>query len=357
MPLQTLCVRHEPPGLTGDDLDRHTQAWAERVNRSGRRVPDAGDPRRPLDGARLDRRGADRARARRGAVAGDAADGGAGMNDRQLSTTCHDVAALGYVVQISDGSHDVAQSGYVVARVLILWKMVERRGTSLVGRRFPFDICPGMGDVLAVLLGVVRRLRDRAELRQVFDRQARPLAVEHHLVGTVGLSQIGRPARPRQRSRKNSSPAGPVGTASNSIGVPPFSTNVGPASSYPSAAARWAACGSAAKCENTADAPILRRDRPARNRSACSRTRSASGAGAPVDSRQNVITARNWVRTCICTRLSKSSTSSADRPATRSAAASSIPRRPPGNRSRPGPNGDGRRRWSVESAPAASPPR
>ncbi len=35
VPLQTLCVRHEPPGLEGDALDRHTLAWAERVNRSG----------------------------------------------------------------------------------------------------------------------------------------------------------------------------------------------------------------------------------------------------------------------------------------------------------------------------------
>jgi len=33
--LQTLCVRHEPPGLQGDDLDRHTLAWAERLNASG----------------------------------------------------------------------------------------------------------------------------------------------------------------------------------------------------------------------------------------------------------------------------------------------------------------------------------
>ena len=33
--LQTLCLRHEPRGLEGDALDRHTQAWAERVNRSG----------------------------------------------------------------------------------------------------------------------------------------------------------------------------------------------------------------------------------------------------------------------------------------------------------------------------------
>jgi aromatic-L-amino-acid decarboxylase len=35
VPLQTLCVRHEPEGLTGDALDRHTLAWADRVNRSG----------------------------------------------------------------------------------------------------------------------------------------------------------------------------------------------------------------------------------------------------------------------------------------------------------------------------------
>jgi aromatic-L-amino-acid decarboxylase len=33
--LQTLCLRHEPAGLEGEELDRHTQDWAERVNRSG----------------------------------------------------------------------------------------------------------------------------------------------------------------------------------------------------------------------------------------------------------------------------------------------------------------------------------
>jgi len=33
--LQTLCVRHEPAGVTGDALDRHTLAWCDRVNRSG----------------------------------------------------------------------------------------------------------------------------------------------------------------------------------------------------------------------------------------------------------------------------------------------------------------------------------
>jgi aromatic-L-amino-acid/L-tryptophan decarboxylase len=35
VPLQTLCVRHEPPGLAGEALDQHTLRWVERVNRSG----------------------------------------------------------------------------------------------------------------------------------------------------------------------------------------------------------------------------------------------------------------------------------------------------------------------------------
>ncbi len=35
VPLQTVCVRHEPPGLSADALDRHTQAWAARINQSG----------------------------------------------------------------------------------------------------------------------------------------------------------------------------------------------------------------------------------------------------------------------------------------------------------------------------------
>jgi aromatic-L-amino-acid decarboxylase len=35
VPLQTVCLRHEPPGLAGEELDRHTLAWLERVNRSG----------------------------------------------------------------------------------------------------------------------------------------------------------------------------------------------------------------------------------------------------------------------------------------------------------------------------------
>jgi aromatic-L-amino-acid decarboxylase len=35
VPLQTVCVRHEPAGLKDEALDRHTRAWAEAVNRSG----------------------------------------------------------------------------------------------------------------------------------------------------------------------------------------------------------------------------------------------------------------------------------------------------------------------------------
>jgi len=35
VPLQTLCVRHEPGWLSDEALDAHTQAWAARVNQSG----------------------------------------------------------------------------------------------------------------------------------------------------------------------------------------------------------------------------------------------------------------------------------------------------------------------------------
>ncbi len=33
--LQTVCLRHEPQGIEGEALDRHTLAWVERVNASG----------------------------------------------------------------------------------------------------------------------------------------------------------------------------------------------------------------------------------------------------------------------------------------------------------------------------------
>jgi aromatic-L-amino-acid decarboxylase len=35
VPLQTVCVRHEPPGLDGEALDRHTLDWAAQLNQSG----------------------------------------------------------------------------------------------------------------------------------------------------------------------------------------------------------------------------------------------------------------------------------------------------------------------------------
>ncbi len=33
--LQTLCVRHEPAGFAAEALDKHTQSWCDRLNRSG----------------------------------------------------------------------------------------------------------------------------------------------------------------------------------------------------------------------------------------------------------------------------------------------------------------------------------
>jgi AcrR family transcriptional regulator len=35
VPLQTVCIRHEPDGVAGDALDAHTLAWVERINASG----------------------------------------------------------------------------------------------------------------------------------------------------------------------------------------------------------------------------------------------------------------------------------------------------------------------------------
>ncbi|WP_322822143.1 pyridoxal phosphate-dependent decarboxylase family protein [Chloroflexus sp.] len=35
VPLQTVCVRHEPPGLTGEALDQHTLRWVGMINASG----------------------------------------------------------------------------------------------------------------------------------------------------------------------------------------------------------------------------------------------------------------------------------------------------------------------------------
>lgn len=36
VPLQTVCIRHRPPGLDGPELDDHTRRWVEDVNASGR---------------------------------------------------------------------------------------------------------------------------------------------------------------------------------------------------------------------------------------------------------------------------------------------------------------------------------
>jgi aromatic-L-amino-acid decarboxylase len=35
VPLQTVCIRHDPPGLDGEAVDLHTRSWADRINRSG----------------------------------------------------------------------------------------------------------------------------------------------------------------------------------------------------------------------------------------------------------------------------------------------------------------------------------
>jgi aromatic-L-amino-acid decarboxylase len=35
VPLQTVCIRHEPTGIAGEALDAHTLGWADRINRSG----------------------------------------------------------------------------------------------------------------------------------------------------------------------------------------------------------------------------------------------------------------------------------------------------------------------------------
>ena len=36
VPLQTVCLRHEPAGLQGDELDRHTLGWLAKVHATGR---------------------------------------------------------------------------------------------------------------------------------------------------------------------------------------------------------------------------------------------------------------------------------------------------------------------------------
>jgi aromatic-L-amino-acid decarboxylase len=36
VPLQTLCIRHHPPGMSAGQADRHTQDWVQRINESGK---------------------------------------------------------------------------------------------------------------------------------------------------------------------------------------------------------------------------------------------------------------------------------------------------------------------------------
>ena len=63
VPLQTLCIRHEPPGLEAETLDVHTTRLGRSGQSIGKRLPDPGNPGRTVDGPDLDRR-----RARRNAV-------------------------------------------------------------------------------------------------------------------------------------------------------------------------------------------------------------------------------------------------------------------------------------------------
>ncbi len=74
VPLQTLCVRHEPDGAAtdGDALESPYAGMGRAREPIGGCVPHTGTSRQPLDGARLDRRRADRANARRGALGDDA---------------------------------------------------------------------------------------------------------------------------------------------------------------------------------------------------------------------------------------------------------------------------------------------
>jgi aromatic-L-amino-acid decarboxylase len=34
--LQTVCIRHQPPGLSGEALDQHTLGWVNAINQSGK---------------------------------------------------------------------------------------------------------------------------------------------------------------------------------------------------------------------------------------------------------------------------------------------------------------------------------
>ena len=76
VPLQTVCVRHEPPGLEGPGAGRAYARLVRAGQPLGGSLPDPGDPGWALDGAGLGRCRIHGARARRGALGPDASGGG-----------------------------------------------------------------------------------------------------------------------------------------------------------------------------------------------------------------------------------------------------------------------------------------
>ena len=94
VPLQTVCVRHVPPALAGDEpaLAAHNLAIADRINRGGRSYLTPSRAQGQADDPRLHRRPGHRARARRGAVA-RAARGGRRRAER-LRPSAHDCAPV-----------------------------------------------------------------------------------------------------------------------------------------------------------------------------------------------------------------------------------------------------------------------
>ena len=119
VPLQTLCLRHEPPGLEGEALDRHTLGWAERVNASGQAYVTPAVLAGALDGARLGRLAHHRARARRRAV-GPAAWGRHRLSERRQGRappTASEVGAPGPTGQPSS-SQAVNSSDHPTRKVI-----------------------------------------------------------------------------------------------------------------------------------------------------------------------------------------------------------------------------------------------
>ncbi len=76
VPLQTVCVRHEPRGPRRRSARRAHDSLGRGGQSLGRGLSHAGRARRALDGARVDRRAGDGASGRRGGLGGDAGGGG-----------------------------------------------------------------------------------------------------------------------------------------------------------------------------------------------------------------------------------------------------------------------------------------